>query len=56
MGGRDPGPESCVLLRGLRVRRKEGFLQPLRAVRKQGPSSGDLLLVLRAPFGRFGPE
>ena len=58
MGGRDPGPESCVCCSEAGgVRRKEVSLQPHKAVRKQGPSSGDLLPGPLGPLREgFGPE
>ena len=37
-------------------RRKEVCLQPLKAVRKQSPSSGDLLPGPSDPFGEDPPE
>ena len=58
MGGREPGPESCVCCSEAGgVRRKEVSLQTPKAVRKQGPSSGDLLPGPLGPLqGGFGPE
>ena len=59
MGARDPGPESCVCSSSEAggELRKEVCLQPPRAVRKQSPSSGDLLPgPLGPPQGGSGPE
>ena len=56
--GRDPSPESCVCFSEARgAQRKEVCLQPPRAVRKQGPSSWDLIPgPLGPPQGGSGPE
>ena len=58
MGGRDLGPESCVCCSEAGgVRRKEVSLQTPKAVRKQGPSSGDLLPgPLGPPRGGSRPD
>ena len=57
-GGRDLGPEICVCCSEDGVaRRKEDCPQTTKAVRKQGPSSGDLLPGPLGPLrGGSGPE
>ena len=57
-GGRDLGPESCVCCsEDGAARRKEVCPQTTKAVRKQGPSSGDLLPGPLGPTrGGSGPE